>query len=66
MAKQHTLEPTARKSLFLPKNKGGLSIKDSEAHNLAIRIKHLLALKQKKKTTTLDAHSNILVRKGHI
>ena len=40
-------EPIARKTLFLPKNKGGLNIKESEAHNLSMRIKHLLTLKQK-------------------
>ena len=34
--------------LFLPKNKGSLNRKESEAHNLAIRIKHLLTLKQTK------------------
>ena len=34
--------------LFLPKNKGGLNRKESEAHNLALRIKHLLTLKQTK------------------
>ena len=42
-----TPEPIARKTLFLPKNKGGLNIKESEAHNLAMRIKHFLTLKQK-------------------
>ena len=36
-----TPEPIARKTLFLPKNKGGLNIKETEAHNLAMRIKHL-------------------------
>ena len=34
--------------LFLPKNKGSLNRKESDAHNLAIRIKHLLTLKQTK------------------
>ena len=34
--------------LFLPKNKDGLNRKEFEAHNLAIRIKHLLTLKQTK------------------
>ena len=40
-------EPIARKTLFLPKNKGGLNLKEIEAHNYAMRIKHLLTLKQK-------------------
>ena len=39
-------EPIARKILFLPKNKGGFNIEESEAHNLAMHIKHLLTLKQ--------------------
>ena len=40
-------EPIARKTLFLPKKKGGLNIKETEAHNYSMRIKHLLTLKQK-------------------
>ena len=43
-----TPEPIARKTLFLPKDKGGLNIKEPEAHNLAMRIKHLITLKQTK------------------
>ena len=43
-----TPEPIARKTLFLPKNKGGLNIKEPEAHNMAMRIKHLLTLKHSK------------------
>ena len=43
-----TREPIASKTLFLPKNKGDLNIKELETHNLAIRIKHLLTLKQTK------------------
>ena len=43
-----TPEPIARKTLFLPKNKGGINIKEPEAHNMAMRIKHLLTLKQSK------------------
>ena len=35
-------EPIARKTLFLPKHKGGLNITEPEAHNLSKRIKHLL------------------------
>ena len=33
--------PIARKTLFLPKHKGGLNIKEPDAHNLFMRIKHL-------------------------
>ena len=44
-----TPEPIARKTLFLPKDKGGLNIKEPEAHNLAMRIKHLITLKEKQK-----------------
>ena len=43
-----TPEPIARKTLFLPKNKGGINIKEPEAHNMVMRIKHLLTLKQSK------------------
>ena len=39
-------EPIARKTLLLQKEKGGLNIKEPEAHNIAMRIKHLLSLKQ--------------------
>ena len=41
-----TSEPIARKTLFLPRSKGGLNIKQSETHNISKRIKHLLTLKQ--------------------
>ena len=41
-------EHIARKTFFLPKNKGGINNKEPEVHNLAIRIKHLLNLKYKK------------------
>ena len=44
-----TPEPIARKMLFQPKNKGGLNIKEAEPHNLAMRIKHSITLKQIKK-----------------
>ena len=43
-----TPEAIARKTLFLPKHNGGLNIKEPEAHNLAMRIKHLITLKQTK------------------
>ena len=42
-----TPEPIARKTLFLPKNKGGLNLKEIEDHNYAMRTKYLLTLKQK-------------------
>ena len=48
MAKQCTWT-NSQKTLFLPKNKGGIILKESEAHNLAMRIKPLLALKQKER-----------------
>ena len=40
------VEPISRKTLFLKKEQGGLNIKEPEAHNLAMRLKHLLNLKQ--------------------
>lgn len=40
-------EPISRKALFLPKKKGDINIKEPEAHNLAMRTKHLLKLKYK-------------------
>ena len=43
-----TPEPIARETLFLPKNKGSLNIRESAVHNLAMHIKHLLTLKQQK------------------
>lgn len=42
-----TPEPIARKTSFLPKNKGGLNIKEPESHNISMLIKHPLTLKQK-------------------
>ena len=43
-------EPIARKTIFLSKNLGGLNLLEPQAHNIAMRIKHLLQLKQKEKT----------------
>ena len=40
------VEPISRKTLFLKKEQGGLSIKEPEADNLAMILKHLLNLKQ--------------------
>ena len=42
-----TPEAIARKTLFLAKSKGSLYLKEIEAHNFAMRTKHLLSLKQK-------------------
>ena len=44
------LEPIARKIIFSNKKLGGLNLIEPQAHNLPIRIKHLLQLKQKHKT----------------
>ena len=43
------VEPIARKTTFLPKNKGGLNIKEPHIHNLAMQLKHLQTLQKKKK-----------------
>ena len=42
-------EPIARKTIFLSKNLGDLNLLETQAHNIAMRIKHLLQLKQKEK-----------------
>ena len=44
--KNKTSEPIARKTIYLNK-KGGLKLLEPETHNYAMRIKHLLTLKQK-------------------
>ena len=38
----------SKKNTPLPKNKGGINIKEPEVHNLAMRIKHPLNSKYKK------------------
>ena len=43
------VESTSRKTLFLIKEQGGLNIKEPQAHNLAMSLKHLLNLKQQEK-----------------
>ena len=48
MAKQKK-EPNAQKTLLLQEEKGGLNIKEPEAHNLSMTLKHLLNLKQNEK-----------------
>ena len=40
------IEPIARKTTFLPKQKGGLNIKEPNIHNLAMRLKHLQTLEK--------------------
>ena len=44
-------EPIARKTIFLNKKLGGINLLEPQAHNIAMRIKHLLTLKQKEKTS---------------
>ena len=39
-------EQIARKTIFLPKKLGGLHLLETQSHNIAMRIKHLLQLKQ--------------------
>ena len=59
-------EPIARKTLLLQKEKGCLNIKEPEAHNIAMRIKHLLSLKQQRKTAILDVYSYILASERYL
>ena len=40
-------EPIARKTIHLKQKLGGLNLLEPEAHNYAMRIKHLMTLKQK-------------------
>ena len=40
------IEPIARKTTFLSKQKGGLNIKEPNIHNLAMRLKHLQTLEK--------------------
>ena len=42
-------EPIARKTIFLSKKLGGLNLLEPPAHNIAMRIKHLIQLKQEQK-----------------
>ena len=41
-------EPMARKTIFLNKKLGGLNLLEPQAHNFAMRIKHLLQLNKNK------------------
>ena len=40
----------SRKTLFLNKKLGGLNLLEPQAHNKAMRIKHILQIKQTQKT----------------
>ena len=51
--KNKTTELIARKKIHLKQIFGGLNLKEPEAHNFAMRIKHLLTLKQKKNTPSM-------------
>ena len=42
-----TTEPIARKTIHLKQKSGGLNLLEPEAHNYAMRIKHLMTLNQK-------------------
>ena len=46
---QSNTEPIAREAIFLPKKKWGINIKEPEAHNYSMRIKHPFSLKQEQK-----------------
>ena len=54
-------EPIARKTIFLSKRLGDLYLLEPQAHNIAMRIKHLIQLKQKQRNLTLEECSNLLV-----
>ena len=45
-------EQIARKTIFLHKKLGGLNLLEPQSHNIAMRIKHLLQLKQKQNNLT--------------
>ena len=47
-------EQIARKTIFLLKNLGGLNLLKPQAHNMAMRIKHILQLKPKNNTPTSE------------
>ena len=46
------LEPIARKAVFLPNEYSGLNLKEPETHNIAMRIRHILTLKEQQQTST--------------
>ena len=47
-------EQIARKTIFLPKNLGGLNLLEPQVQNMAMRIKHIVQLKQKNNTPTWE------------
>ena len=47
-------EQIPRKTIFLPKNPGGLNLLEPQAHKMVMRIKHILQLKQKNNTPTWE------------
>ena len=53
-------EQIARKTIFLPKHLGGLNLLEPQAHNMAMRIKHILQLKQKKQYPDMEKNCSIL------
>ena len=53
-------EQIARKTIFLSKKLGGLNLLETQAHNIAMRIKHILQIKQKNQYTPMGKYCNIL------
>ena len=51
--KNKTTELIARKTIHLKQIFGGLNLKEPKAQDFAMRIKHLLTLKQKKNTPSM-------------
>ena len=47
-------EQIARKTIFLLKRLGGLNLLEPQAHNIAMRIKHILKIKQNTNTLTWE------------
>ena len=50
-----TIEPISRKTLYLPKERGGLGILHPNFHNIAMRIKHIMNLKDPENLNTWTA-----------
>ena len=55
-----TAEPIARKTTHLKQKLGGLNLLEPEAHNYALRIKHLMTLNQKGNPPALEKFCNLL------
>ena len=60
-----TAEPIARKTIHLKQKSGGLNLLEPEAHNYAMRIKHLMTLNQKENPPTLEKFGNLLADIRH-